>query len=54
MKPGPQPTGPIRARSAAFTSAGVVLIAAGFFVSNGWPLILGGFVLLFAAVSTQR
>jgi hypothetical protein len=45
------PPGPIRVRQAAFTSAGVVLITAGIFLANGWPLVLGGFILLFAAVA---
>jgi uncharacterized membrane protein len=50
---GSPPTGPIRVRQAAFTGAGVVLVAAGFFVPTGWPLVLGGFVLLLVAVAAQ-
>ncbi|MGD9734086.1 MAG: hypothetical protein AB7V58_00520 [Solirubrobacterales bacterium] len=34
-------------------SAGVVLVAAGLYLPNGWPLVLGGFVLLLAAVASQ-
>ena len=53
MKPAPPP-GPIRARQAAFTSAGIVLVGAGLILQNGWPLVLGGFVLLLAAVAIQQ
>ncbi len=50
MKAAP-PQPPAKAREAACTSAAVVLIAAGIFVPSGWPLVLGGFVLLLIAVS---
>jgi sulfite exporter TauE/SafE len=53
MKSAP-PTGPVRVRQAAFTSAGVLLVAAGLYLPNGWPLVLGGFVLLVAAVASER
>lgn len=53
MRAGPPPR-PVRAREAAFTSAAVVLIAAGLVLPNGWPLVLGGFVLLLAAVAGHR
>jgi hypothetical protein len=53
MKSSPPP-GPIRVRQAAFTSAGVVLVAAGLYLPNGWPLVLGGFVLLLVAVAAQQ
>jgi len=42
-----------RAREAAFTSAAAVLIGAGLYLQNGWPLTLGGFVLLLMAVATH-
>lgn len=45
----PQP--PVRTREAAYTSAAVVLIAAGLLLPNGWPLVLGGLILLVMAVS---
>ena len=39
-------------RSAAFTGAGVLLVTIGVFVRSGWPLVVGGLVLLgFAAAS---
>lgn len=47
--PPPQP--PARTREAAFTSAAVVLIGACLFFANGWPLVLGGLVLLVLAVA---
>jgi hypothetical protein len=40
-------------RGAAFTVSGAVLIAVGIFVSAGWPFILGGIVLLVAAVGSR-
>lgn len=52
MKPSP-PQPPVRTREAAFTSAAVVLIAAGILFPNGWPLILGGLILLVMAVSER-
>lgn len=51
MKSSPQP--PVRSRAAAFTSAAVVLIAAGILFPNGWPLVLCGFILLVMAVSAR-
>ncbi len=53
MKPAPPP-GPVGVRQAAFTSAGVVLVVAGLYLANGWPLLLGGFLLLLAAVASRR
>jgi hypothetical protein len=40
-------------RTAAFTLAGAVLIAVGILVSAGWPYVLGGIVLLGAAVGSR-
>lgn len=52
MKASP-PQPPVRTREAAFTSAAAVLIAAGILLPNGWPLTLGGMILLLLAVSQQ-
>jgi hypothetical protein len=49
-KRDPQPP-PTRTREAAFTSAAVALIGTGLFVQTGWPLLIGGFVLLVMAVA---
>lgn len=50
MRPAP-PQPPARTREAAFTSAAVVLIAASFLFTSGWPLVLAGFVLLALAAA---
>jgi phytoene dehydrogenase-like protein len=50
MRPSPPPSR-IGARQAGLISAGVVLLAAGLYLPNGWPLTLGGFALLIAALA---
>lgn len=40
-------------RTAAFTGAGVLLVAIGLFVNGGWPFVIGGFVLLVAAAGSR-
>jgi hypothetical protein len=49
VRPAPSEP-PIRTREAAAASAAVVLLAAGFLFTDGWPLVLIGFVLLACVV----
>jgi hypothetical protein len=37
----------------ALTLAGVLLISVGLLIAAGWPFVVGGFILLLAAVRTR-
>jgi len=53
MISSPEPSEQLKWARWALGTVGVLLIAAGVFISGGWPILIPGFIVVVAAASLR-